>query len=503
MRTPHVTYGGLEEVWQYRNPTHMRQVCKFVSTERAPRLCAHSSARIAHWRRRVAVLSCVLLWLGTRRKTTHLCKRAACGAGGTVPAWLPALLQALLGRERHHKCISGAMHLLALAAALPPGQRALPGAPALGDPGSTSQADSSGAGVASAAAAVGGAAVAPGAGSAAPPAGWRGLLEQLEGARHADVRVRALLGLGAALPPLVAALRRARPSPEAGATPGSDSAEEGAAAGMPAGRAAHRRHVDLEQGYAGGVRRIYGRGEACAAEEAGAGEPALRTDSHGMCGGRPPAHGIQGRETAQTASAGDAPWAPAAGLRGGTCGQAARRAGACDEDSGSGSRPGTGGRSLPCDRLHAGDAELADAGAAVAALLRAARRCGEPAMPREVRGAATGALAASGLLLELPAPAGERPTGRCASAACASIEGATAAATGPGDVTGLVDGGGRAGALGRGRVSEEAAVEAWAMMLTLMEDEEEEVRAFAPLSICAGSNEPGGRHNTGGAEPVG
>lgn len=423
--------------------------------------------------------------------SAHPLKPAVCGAGGTVPAWLPALLRALLQRERHHKCVSGALHLLAMAAAPQPAQRAPPGAPTSGGTDGAPAAlalrvpdareDSSGAAAAAALAGVagdvsapspgsvasgtgihmpgargdsaavagaGGAAAAPGPRSAPPPAGWRALLAQLEGARHADVRTRALLGLGAALPPLIAALRQAWPPSEPGSAPESHSAEERAAEGGPDG--------DSEDVRGGGL--------------------AQRTDGNGMCSGRAPGDGGQGRDAAQTAPARDASSAPDAGLEGGECGRAASRAEAYREGPESGSGPATGGRSPPSADLRAGAAEPADAAAAVAALLRAAARCGEPAAPREVREAAAGALAASGLLLELPALTCGRAAGHGAGMACESNGGAAAGAAEPGDATGVVDDDGRAGAPGRARVLEEAAVEAWAATLALMEDEEEEVR---------------------------
>ena len=443
------------------------------------------------------------------------------GAGGAAPAWLPVLLRALLQRERHHKCVSGALHLLALAAAPQPAQRAPPGAstaggangtpaaPALRAPGARE--DSSGAAAAAAAAGAAGAASAPGplsvaagagptthlpgargmgsgaavaapvagaAGAAAalippgaaPPAGWRALLEQLEGARHADVRARALLGLGAALPPLVATLRQARLPSEPGIARGWHGAGEQAAEGGPAGSSD-------------------GHGMAGAAEEARAGGLDPRTDSNGMCSRRLYANSSQGRDEAQPALPRDAAFALDAGLEGGGCGRAGLRAETCREGLGSGSGSAAGGRPLPSVDLRAGATGQADALAAVAALLRAARRCGEPAAPREVREAAVGALAASGLLLELPAPASGRATGRGASPACKANGGAAAGAAEPGNVTGVMYEDGRAGAPGCSRVLEEAAVEAWAAMLALMEDDEEEVRdSSCPRSCRLGRN---------------
>ena len=424
-----------------------------------------------------------------------------------MPAWLPVLLCALLQRERHHKCVSGALHLLALAAAPQPAQRAppeaytaggangTPAAPALRAPGARE--DSSGAAAAAAAAGVAGAASAPGplsvaagagptthlpgargdgsgaavaapvagAAGAAPPAGWRALLEQLEGARHADVRARALLGLGAALPPLVATLRQARLPSEPGIARGSHGAGERAAEGGPAGGSD-------------------GHGMAGAAEEARAGGLDPRTDSNGMCSGRPSANSSQGRDEAQPALPRDASFAPDAGLEGGECGRAGLRAETCREGLGSGSGSAAGGRPLPSVDLRAGATGQADALAAVAALLRAARRCGEPAAPHEVREAAVGALAASGLLLELPAPASGRATGRGASTACKPNGGAAAGAAEPGDITGVMYEDGRPGAPGCSRVLEEAAVEAWAAMLASMEDEEEEVRDSSCSRSC-------------------
>lgn len=381
-------------------------------------------------------------------------------ADGALPAWLPALLQAHLRRERHHKCIEAALRLLALAPASalgpspPENLNPSPTLPATGAHAAQRHGpDAAGMaadGPAAAASPCGSPMLGSGDGNAVGGAGgWRGMLAQLQSTQHPHLRARSLLGLGTALAPLAAALRR---------------------------------HDDTA-----------GRSAECPAEQRPSRDP-------GSCGAD---------VTAEQERRGE-------GGEGGKAVEEKACATHCPAK-----QPATASCQVAPQNsrgLSAAQAVPGDAAAAVAALLGAARRHGAPAEPHEMREAAARALGASGLLLELPrlAPAPQPARGRAERASDGPAGGTTApqqarrldegaggssafdeqasgslqgerptegaqetgvatAAHGGAECPNGAGGYGQAGGPGRGGVLGEAAVEAWALMLALLEDDEEQV----------------------------
>jgi hypothetical protein len=320
---------------------------------------------------------------------------------GDAPALalLAPLLRAHLQRERHPECVKAALRLLAAerapgapgapgpspvaqlggaAAAARPAAAAAPGSTALGGPdaGLCTQPDdlldAAARGPAAAAAqgesrgghpalesgdsdVAGGwdlRAGPPGGGGAGPAADWRGLAAQLDATRHPGVRARCLLGLGAAVAPLVAALQRQK----WGTCTITKRRPEGDAQ-------AHLAGANDEP--------------SCAPNAAG---------SSGRQGALDEAGGSRG-----------------SGAQDGAGAAADNAASASASERGSAAGGASAGAHL------AAGAQPAGAAAAVRALLGAAGEAAAPAQPLEVREAAAGALGASGLLLQLPPAAGLHP----------------------------------------------------------------------------------------------